>query len=57
MRWGQEERERMGRRGGEEEEKGGESHACLGVLPFGRSVAAVEAGRAETPPPYHLRAR
>lgn len=37
MRWGEEERERMGRRGGEEEEKGGESHARLCVRPFGPS--------------------
>lgn len=27
----------MGRRGGEEEEEGGESHACLCVRPFGPS--------------------
>lgn len=60
-RKGEEEGEKMGRRGDEEEEEeeGGESHACLCVRPFGPSQEEKQEGlRAKTPPPpYHLRAR
>lgn len=46
MSWKEQGREKMGRKGGkeEEEEEGRESHACLYVRPFGPSGRKVRKG-------------